>query len=457
MFGLFEKLPRALRAFGESRTGNVAVTFAIATLPVIGGVGAAVDYSRANSVKAAMQAALDSTALMLSRDAATLTSAQLQTKATSYFNAMFVRPDANSVTISASYSTSGGSQVVVNGQANVPTTIMNIAGFSYITVMGTATSKWGSERLRVALVLDVTGSMSWDGKMAAMKTATKNLLTQLKSAATVNGDVYVSIVPFNKNVNVGSANYNASWIDWTEWDEDNGGDATVTTCTTTINKNGKTKKKCQNSTTWVPDNHNTWNGCVADRGPDNAPGNSTWDQVVTPPNNTAESKWPAEQYGSCPVAMRGLSYDWTAMNSMIDSLQPMGMTNQPIGLVWGWQSLAGGGPFTVPVKDVNYKYKEIIILLSDGMNTQNKWFTSQTPVDNRMHQNGNGTGTCANAKAAGVEIYAIQVNTGGDPTSTVMQNCASSTDKFFMLTSANQIVSTFQAIGTNLTKLRVAK
>ena len=56
-----------------------------------------------------------------------------------------------------------------------------------------------------------------------------------------------------------------------------------------------------------------------------------------------------------------------------------------------------------------------------------------------------------------MEIYAIQVNTGGDPTSTVMQNCASSADKFFMLTTANQIVSTFQAIGTNLTKLRVAK
>ena len=31
-----------------------------------------------------------------------------------------------------------------------------------------------------------------------------------------------------------------------------------------------------------------------------------------------------------------------------------------------------------------------------------------------------GDGTCANIKAAGVTIYTIQVNTGGDPTSTLL-------------------------------------
>jgi hypothetical protein len=49
------------------------------------------------------------------------------------------------------------------------------------------------------------------------------------------------------------------------------------------------------------------------------------------------------------------------------------------------------------------------------------------------------------------------VNTGGDPTSTLLQNCASSSDKFYLLTSASQIVTAFTQIGTNLTQLRVAK
>ena len=56
-----------------------------------------------------------------------------------------------------------------------------------------------------------------------------------------------------------------------------------------------------------------------------------------------------------------------------------------------------------------------------------------------------------------VTLYTIQVNTGGDPTSTLLQNCASDSSKFFLLTSASQIVATFNQIGTNLAQLRISK
>jgi hypothetical protein len=65
--------------------------------------------------------------------------------------------------------------------------------------------------------------------------------------------------------------------------------------------------------------------------------------------------------------------------------------------------------------------------------------------------------TCDNIKAAGITLYTVQVNTGNDPTSTLLQNCASSSDKFFLLTSADEIVTAFNTIGTNLTKLYVAR
>ena len=57
MMFAWKKLCHTLSAFRAARGGNVAITFAIATLPILGFVGAAVDYSRANSVKAAMQTA----------------------------------------------------------------------------------------------------------------------------------------------------------------------------------------------------------------------------------------------------------------------------------------------------------------------------------------------------------------------------------------------------------------
>ena len=80
MNSLLQCVYSSLRTFRHDRRGNVAMIFALAIIPLIGAVGSAVDYSRANSARSAMQAALDSTALILSKDAQTLTSAQLNTK-----------------------------------------------------------------------------------------------------------------------------------------------------------------------------------------------------------------------------------------------------------------------------------------------------------------------------------------------------------------------------------------
>src|SRR4051812_37905553 len=91
---LFDRLYRAASELRAANAANVTVTFALATIPMVGFVGAAVDYSHANSVKVAMQAAVDSTALILSKDASALTTTALQTKANDYFKALFTRPEA---------------------------------------------------------------------------------------------------------------------------------------------------------------------------------------------------------------------------------------------------------------------------------------------------------------------------------------------------------------------------
>ena len=145
----------------------------------------------------------------------------------------------------------------------------------------------------------------------------------------------------------------------------------------------------------------------------------------------------------------GLSNDWTTLSNKITAMQPNGNTNQAIGLQMGWQSLTAA-PFTVPAMDPNYKYSQVIILLSDGLNTEDRWYTNASSIDARQQK------TCDNIKAAGVTIYTVQVNTGNDPTSTLLQNCASDPNKFFLLTSSVQIVATFGQIGTSLTNLRLA-
>ena len=63
----------------------------------IGLIGAAVDYSRANSIRSGVQGALDATALAMAKLAPTLTQSQLQTQSSAYFQALFSRPDAKNL------------------------------------------------------------------------------------------------------------------------------------------------------------------------------------------------------------------------------------------------------------------------------------------------------------------------------------------------------------------------
>jgi Flp pilus assembly protein TadG len=419
--------------FLKNCRGGIAPMMGILILPLVGSVGVAVDYSRANAAKTAFQAALDSTALMLSKTAATQTGADLQTTATNTFNALFNRPEVSNVAIAANYASTNGSKVVLNGSASVKTNFLGVLGYSQLEITAATTSTWGNTRLRVALVLDNTGSMASSNKMTALKTASQNLLAQLQAAAVTDADVYLSIIPFSKDVNFGSNNYNQTWLRWDLWDAANG------SCS---NSNYTSQSTCtSHSKVWTATNHNTWNGCITDR-----------DQNFDTTNDAplaGSTLYPAEQYSSCPVSLMALSNDWTSLSAKIDAMQPNGNTNQAIGLQMGWQSLTAA-PFTIPVKDTNYTYNQVIILLTDGLNTQDRWYTSQSSIDTRQQK------TCDNVKAAGITIYTVQVNTDGDPTSTLLQNCASDSSKFFLLTSSTEIVGTFNQIGTALSNLRLA-
>jgi Flp pilus assembly protein TadG len=421
--------------FFRDRKGGVAPLLALGIIPLVGAVGAAVDYGRANSTRTAMQAAGDAAALMLAKSATNLSAAQLQQSASAYFMANFQNhPEAQNVQVSVSDGQgASGFTVTIGATATVNASFLGIMGYSQIPISTTGTVNWNNAKLRVALVLDNTGSMSSSGKMTALKTASHNLLDQLKKAAQADGDVYVSIIPFSKDVNAGASNYSQSWIDWTDWEEVNG------TCSST---SYTTKTSCtSHSKTWTPKNHNTWNGCVNDR-------DQNYDTLNTSP--TTGAKFPAEQYSSCPVQVMGLSYDWTSLNNKIDAMSPAGNTNQAIGLAWGWQSLTNA-PFSVPAKDPNYQYREIIILLTDGLNTQDRWYTTQTAIDNRQAI------TCTNIKATNITIYTVQVNTSGDPTSNLLKQCATDANKFFLLTSSSQIITTFESIGTSISQLHLAK
>ncbi len=406
-----------------------------------------------------MQSALDSAALMVSKDnaAGNLSASDLTAKAQAYFNALYNNKETSGITVAATYtnSSAAGAQIVLTGNGSIPTAFMNIFGVPSMGLGTTSTTAWGTTKLRVALALDVTGSMASDGKMPALITASKNLIDQLSASAKVNGDVYISVVPFASVVNLGNSFRSSGYIDWSQWSTR--GSVEEDYICGSYNQDPSWQNGYQGVMKCGTSNNNTsyWNGCVIDRGTNVAPGtNSGPDVLVTAPTSSV-NYYPADQSSYCPQQIKPLSYNWNDLKNTINALTPSGGTNQPIGLVWAWQTLQQTLPFNAPVENSDYQYKKAIILFSDGLNTKDRWYgngsTPSSAVDARQRL------LCDNIKAAGVTMYTIQVNTDGDATSSVLQYCASGASNFFLLTSASQVISTFNSIGTSLAKLRIAK
>jgi Flp pilus assembly protein TadG len=460
---LLTRIVRSASAFRKSRDGNVAVILALAAIPTVSIMGMAIDYTRAVSARSAMQEAADATSLMLAQDAANLTAAQLTTQAQTYFNALYTASAASGVTgvsVAATYTANSGSgsTVLVTTSANLPTDFMKIAGFSQMTVNTTSTATWGNTKLRVALALDNTGSMADAGKMTALQGGANSLIDTLSATATNNGDVYISIVPFATGVNMGASAYkNSGYIDWSNWSP-NGSTEAGMTCGGGGGGGGGWggggwggwggggSQTCGSS-----NNTSLWNGCVMDRGNQAAPASTNDDTTSTAPTS-GTTLFPADQSPYCPQALNTLSYDWTALKQVVNGMSPNGYTNQAIGLQHAWLTLLQQAPYNAPAESTSYNYVHAIILLSDGLNNTDRWYSNdQTDVDARQKM------LCDNIKAAGVTIYSIQVNTDGEAQSSVLAYCASGSSNFFYLTSATQVLSTFSTIGTKLSKLRISK
>lgn len=114
--------------------------FALAAIPVVGLIGASVDYSRAAAMQTTLQAATDSTSLAMARTAASLTADQLPAQGQVYFNALFVNTSAAAPTVSVTYTTTGGSQVVVTANSSVSSVFMGVMGFTQLPIAASSTA-----------------------------------------------------------------------------------------------------------------------------------------------------------------------------------------------------------------------------------------------------------------------------------------------------------------------------
>jgi Flp pilus assembly protein TadG len=452
--------------FLNNGRGNIAVTFAIALVPIISFVGAAIDYTRASSARSAMQSSLDSTSLMVAKDISTgaITASQASATALAYFNALYTNKDASGIAITTTYTAtngSGTSSVSVTGSAKVTTSFMKIAGFTDLGISSASTATWGGTRMRVAMALDVTGSMNDYGKIDAMKSAATDLVRTLKGLGSTADDMYISIVPFAQMVNVGASNKGANWLNWTEL----GSCSSSNWANASYMSRFNTQDGCQaNGGNWSStSSKSNWKGCVTDR---DKPYDTTKDAPISSPTDFPAVFYKQNGIDICPEELLPLTSTYSASSTQlitdkISALVANGGTNQPIGIQMAWQTLQPGGAFNAPAKDPNYKYTDVLIVLSDGLNTIDRWYgdgSDPSPqVDARqtiLCQNINNQTATTKQE---YRVYTIQVNTDSDPESAVLKACASSNGGFFPTSTASGIAAAFNSISSSLSKLRVAQ
>jgi Flp pilus assembly protein TadG len=166
-----------MNRFRKDQRGNIAVIFAIATIPLISAIGAAIDYSEATRAKAKLQSAADAAAVAsISQQsngwlaASSMTSdgevTVAETDATNIFNGNIAGENSTLFNLIAKNTkatvtkTGPTLTATVAFSANVPTTFMKVVGFSQITVTGSSSAS-ASLPLYIDfyVAVDVSGSM----------------------------------------------------------------------------------------------------------------------------------------------------------------------------------------------------------------------------------------------------------------------------------------------------------
>ena len=444
-----------MRHFWSNRQGNIAVLFALAIVPVIGGIGAAVDYSLAAAYRTDMQKALDSTALALSKlppaDEATL-----QTVGMQYFVASM---GAHPMTDLELEIVPGVGEVDLRVTADYRPIMANIIGATTFQIGATAKAVWGVGKVEVALVLDNSGSMTDFSRMVHLKAAAHDLLNILQNAAREPDDAKVAIVAFDQRVNVGPANVKATWLRWDLWDAANrecekSGYSTESSCTdqkVCSKPQYTSKNKCQKNNgtwrdaAWQAKNHSEWNGCVEDRDKNN-------DVADAVPSSSA-TRYPAAQcqhglsYPGLVTKLHDLSTSWSTLGSTIDAMQPSGYTNIAIGLAWGWHLLSPTEVFTQGKAYTTANLSKYIVLMTDGDNTKNRFGDNASTMNTRVST------VCTNAKNKGVKIFTIRLVSGN---ATLLRNCATETNMYYDVQDAGELAGVFNAIGTEIASLHLA-
>ncbi len=221
--GAFAAALSRARALRSNQDGNVAILFAISSIPLLALTGAGIDYGLGTKLHSKLQAATDSTALALCQAANTTTVVQLQLQAnalmTGYMGAAGLTVDPVLITTLTQFP-SNPRQITLKTHISTGTFFSKVTGVATMRPGATSTCAQPiPQTFEIALVLDNTGSMAASGggqsKMDAAKQAASNFVDYIYgNSTTFAPTTRISVTPFAAAVAVDPTTYRlAGWID----------------------------------------------------------------------------------------------------------------------------------------------------------------------------------------------------------------------------------------------------
>lgn len=446
---IIDRFKQTLDQYRKDIRGVTAVAFALAIPIVVGTAGMAVDVSMAYMVKQRLGHALDSAALAAA--AAASDGEDIQAKVETFLNINYPAEK-----IGAAYNlqvTEVGSDISVSANAYFETYFMRILGLDVFEVYEEAVVAREITGLEVVMVLDVTGSMSSNNNIAALRTAAGNFVDILFERTMYEDAVKIGMVPYTATVNVGP--YGLGY----DPDGNSYGEPFVNNPSNLVFDQGQ---KTQ------------WWGCVnaLDYPYDTMDSDSStmWDMYrftfIGSSNYYYRSNYQYydSRYGPNYICNKSyivpLTGDQEYLHENIDALYPDGYTHGNLGMVWGYRVISPEEPFTEGAPWDDGEWKKAVLMMTDGNNTMNSHYTAYGPY--LWHSigvsdlNERFAETCEAMKDRGITVYTVTFTSNlSSSTKNYYKNCATDESKYFDAPGQEDLVSAFETISRELSNIHL--
>jgi Flp pilus assembly protein TadG len=220
----------------KSESGQVAIIFALSIIPIFAVAGFALDFQNTIKKKQKVQLVVDSAVLAAARLKQTgAPDGEIETKVQQFIDAQILSMGGGFRCAAANTVVSSGDDVISTDiLCSQETTLTRVIGQEKLDFRVESTAEYGIDKLDVAFMFDISGSMNSSSRITNLKAAAKEAIDVLlppDAPAELIEDTRLAMVSYNTMVNAGAYFEQVAGVPATrtythEINTDGGGDAT---------------------------------------------------------------------------------------------------------------------------------------------------------------------------------------------------------------------------------------